>query len=60
MLVLDESLKKTRSGSIYMTTVVDLVPSYEAVDIMIDTLGFGLDSDGKSYFVSCVFWEDTK
>ena len=43
-----------------MTTVVDLVPSYEDVEIMVDALGFELDFDNKSYFVSCVLWGGCK
>lgn len=54
-------LKEQGLGSVYVTTVVvDLVSSYEPVEIMIDVLGFEVDSGGKSYSISCVVWDDTE
>lgn len=53
-------LKEQVWGTVYVITVVDLMQSYEAVEIIIDALGFELDSGGKSYSISYVLWDDAK
>ena len=51
-----EARRTTRSGRAYLATIYDKVPNYEPIEIVLDTLGFGLDSLGKSAFVTCVAW----